>query len=104
MSEYISNNEEFKDVPLDFRGNIKYSTMISKLCSFNHRSEFILKILGDMLGENNEQQIASREEHKYEIQNTNLSTKKNYILVNTLGYNFTRIVFWLSKKNFYLNS
>jgi superfamily II DNA or RNA helicase len=55
--EYISNDEEFKDVPLDFRGNIKYSTMISKLCTFNHRSEFILKILGDMVGENNEQQI-----------------------------------------------
>ena len=31
--------------------------MISKLCTFNHRSEFILKILGDMVGENNEQQI-----------------------------------------------
>lgn len=55
--EYISNDEDFKEVPLDFRGNIKYSTMISKLCTFNNRSEFILTILRDMLIENNKQQI-----------------------------------------------
>jgi superfamily II DNA or RNA helicase len=55
--EYISNDEDFKKVATDFRGNVQYSTMISKLCTFNHRSEFILRVIGDMLKENPAQQI-----------------------------------------------
>lgn len=55
--EYVSNDSEFKNVVTDFRGNVQYSTMISKLCAFNHRSEFILRVLGDMLKENPAQQI-----------------------------------------------
>lgn len=55
--EYVSNDSEFKNVVTDFRGNVQYSTMISKLCSFNHRSEFILRVIGDMLKENPAQQI-----------------------------------------------
>ena len=31
--------------------------MISKLCSYNRRTEFILKVLGDVIRENPEQQI-----------------------------------------------
>jgi superfamily II DNA or RNA helicase len=55
--EYVSNDPEFKTVATDFRGNVQYSTMISKLCVFNHRSEFILRVIGDMLKENPAQQI-----------------------------------------------
>jgi superfamily II DNA or RNA helicase len=55
--EYTSNDSEFKRVVTDFRGNTQYSTMISKLCTFNSRSEFILKVLADMLIENPLQQI-----------------------------------------------
>ena len=55
--EYTSNDAEFKTVATDFRGNVQYSTMISKLCVFNHRSEFILRVLKDMIGENPNQQI-----------------------------------------------
>lgn len=55
--EYVSNDTEFKKVATDFRGNVQYSTMISKLCAFNHRSEFILRVLGDMIKENPAQQI-----------------------------------------------
>jgi superfamily II DNA or RNA helicase len=55
--EYTSNDEDFKTVVTDFRGNVQYSTMISKLCAFNHRSEFILRVLSDMLKENPAQQI-----------------------------------------------
>ena len=54
---YYNNDEEFSETKIDFRGNPQYSTMISKLCNFNRRSEFILKILGDLLSENPEQQI-----------------------------------------------
>jgi superfamily II DNA or RNA helicase len=55
--EYVSNDEDFKTVATDFRGNVQYSTMISKLCAFNHRSEFILRVIEDMLKENPAQQI-----------------------------------------------
>ena len=55
--DYTSNDEEFKKVATDFRGNVQYSTMISKLCGYNHRSEFILRVLIDMLNENQNQQI-----------------------------------------------
>jgi superfamily II DNA or RNA helicase len=55
--EYISGDEDFKNVVTDFRGNVQYSTMISKLCEYNRRSEFILKVIQDMLSENPCQQI-----------------------------------------------
>ena len=54
---YKSENETFNDVMLDYRGNVLYSSMISKLCSFNDRTEFILNILKDLLDENDNQQI-----------------------------------------------
>lgn len=55
--EYYIDDDDFNEVKYDYRGNPLYSTMISKLCEYNHRSEFILKILVDLLAENSEQQI-----------------------------------------------
>jgi superfamily II DNA or RNA helicase len=55
--EYKVNDDEFNEVKLDFRGKPAYSTMISKLCEYNRRSEFILKILSDMFSENPNQQV-----------------------------------------------
>ena len=55
--EYIVNDEEFNTIEYDYRGNPKYSTMISKLCNYNNRSEFILKVLKKTLEANSEQQI-----------------------------------------------
>jgi len=55
--EYKVNDEEFNEVKTDFRGKPAYSTMISKLCEYNRRSEFILKVLSDMLQENPNQQV-----------------------------------------------
>jgi superfamily II DNA or RNA helicase len=55
--EYISNDSDFNEVPTDWKGNVQYSTIISKLCTFNPRSEFILKVLKDMIQENPQQQI-----------------------------------------------
>ena len=54
---YETNDEDFNKVETDFRGQIKYTTMIKKICEFNRRSEFILKVLGDLLKENKDQQI-----------------------------------------------
>ena len=55
--EYKTNDEEFNEVATDFRGNVAFSTMISKLCSYNRRSEFILEVLQDLFKENPEQQV-----------------------------------------------
>lgn len=55
--EYYVDDDEFNEVKLDYRGKPQYSTMISKLCEYNRRSEFILKVLSDMLKENPNQQI-----------------------------------------------
>jgi superfamily II DNA or RNA helicase len=55
--EYQVNDDEFNEVKLDYRGNPAYSTMISKLCEYNRRSEFILKVLSDMLVNNPNQQV-----------------------------------------------
>ena len=55
--KYDVDDEEFNEVKVDYRGNPAYSTMISKLCEYNRRSEFILKVLTDMLSINKNQQV-----------------------------------------------
>jgi superfamily II DNA or RNA helicase len=55
--EFITDDEEFNETACDYRGNPAYSTMISKLCTFNYRSEFIIKILKKELAEKSDQQI-----------------------------------------------
>jgi superfamily II DNA or RNA helicase len=54
---YKVNDDDFNETVYDYRGNPQFSTMITKLCSYSHRSEFILKIITDMLKENPSQQI-----------------------------------------------
>lgn len=55
--KYEVDDDEFNEVKTDFRGNPAYSTMISKLCEYNRRSEFILKVLSNMLAKNPSQQV-----------------------------------------------
>jgi superfamily II DNA or RNA helicase len=55
--KYEVDDDDFNEVKLDYRGNPAYSTMISKLCEYNRRSEFILKVLSSMLETNPNQQI-----------------------------------------------
>jgi superfamily II DNA or RNA helicase len=54
---YRTNDAEFNEVEVDFRGNTKYSTMITKLCEFGPRSDFIVRVLGDLIKEEPENQI-----------------------------------------------
>lgn len=42
---------------MDYKGNVQYSKMISKLCTFTPRSDFIVEIVRNMLLENPNQQI-----------------------------------------------
>ena len=55
--EYYSNDEEFNAVECDFRGQPKFSTMISKLSDYGPRNDFIVRVAHDLLDENPEGQI-----------------------------------------------
>jgi len=54
---YQSDDVEFNQVEHDFRGNPKYSTMIVKLCDFGPRSDFIVRVIADLIAENPDNQI-----------------------------------------------
>jgi len=49
---YENDDPEFNETVYDFRGNPQFSTMITKLCEYNRRSEFLLRVIHDMLQEN----------------------------------------------------
>jgi superfamily II DNA or RNA helicase len=53
--EYKTNDSSFNETELDFRGSPKYSTMISKLCEYGPRSDFIVRVIGDLLKESENQ-------------------------------------------------
>ena len=55
--DYLDSDEEFSEVERDFRGTVKYSTMISKLSNYEYRNIFILNVLENELLINNNQQI-----------------------------------------------
>jgi superfamily II DNA or RNA helicase len=54
---YQTNDDEFNELELDFRGKPASSKMLSKICNYNRRSDFIIKVLEDMFLENPKQQI-----------------------------------------------
>lgn len=43
--EFVSTDDDFNETAYDYRGNPAYSTMISKLCGFDERTRFMLKVL-----------------------------------------------------------
>jgi len=55
--QYVVDDPEFNEMCYDYRGNPAYSTMISKLCAFNGRSEFILQVIEKELKIAPEQQV-----------------------------------------------
>jgi len=55
--QYIANDSVFNETEIDYRGNTKYSTMITKLCNFGPRSDFIIRIIKDLISEEPENQI-----------------------------------------------
>ena len=49
--EYISGDTQFNETEYDYRGNPKFSTMISKISEFGPRSDFIIRVLQDLIQE-----------------------------------------------------
>lgn len=81
---YKVDDDEFNEIKYDYRGNPLYSTMISKLCNYNHRSEFILNVLKTELAKNNEQQIMILAHNKTLI--TYLYKAVEHRNIGTVGY------------------
>jgi superfamily II DNA or RNA helicase len=55
--QYSTRDAAFNETEYDWRGNAKYSTMISKISAYNDRSEFIVRILRDLVIEQPGSQI-----------------------------------------------
>lgn len=55
--EFKTNDPEFNETELDFRGKPKFSTMISKLCNYGARKDFLVRVTQDLCIENPESQI-----------------------------------------------
>ncbi len=55
--EYKTNDSEFNDVLLDYVGNPKYSSMISKISNYGPRSDFILKVMKSLIDEYSDSQV-----------------------------------------------
>lgn len=51
------NDAAFNAMEMDVRGNVSLAKMMGKLCTYARRSEFILRVLEDMVRENPRQQI-----------------------------------------------
>ena len=81
---YETTDEEFNEVKLDFRGNPMYSSMITKLCTYNHRSEFIITIVKNELKQNPDQQIMILAHNKNLIKYLHDSIEHHNIA--TVGY------------------
>lgn len=82
--EYICNDTTFNEVELDYRGNPKFSTMISKISEYGPRSDFIVKVIADLLIENHDAQIMILAHNRCLL--TYLYEAIEYKKIATVGY------------------
>jgi len=81
---FKNDDEDFSETKYDYRGNPAYSSMITKLCVFNPRSEFILTVLRQELAKNPNQQIMILAHNKTLI--TYLFKAIEHHAICTVGY------------------
>lgn len=82
--DYKVDDEEFNEIKHNFRGDVCYSSMIGKLCSYNRRSEFIIKLIKSLFKENKNQQILILGHNKNLL--TYLYDSLTHHKVETVGY------------------
>ena len=82
--DYKVDDEEFNEVKHNFRGDVCYSSMIGKLCKYNRRSEFIIKLIKSLFKENKNQQILILGHNKNLL--TYLYDSLTHHKVETVGY------------------
>jgi len=82
----VIDDDEYNEVLYDYRGNIKHTTMISKVASYEYRSNFILSVIYNEFKVNPNQQIILLSQTKnmlnylYKlITNSNILTTGYYI-------------------------
>ena len=58
---YVVDDDDFNETEIDYRGQVQYSKMITKLCNYNRRGEFMLQFLESFIEDdakhNKQQQI-----------------------------------------------
>lgn len=54
---HVLDDDEYNEVERDFRGNIKHTTLISKVANYEYRANFILDVIINELNINPKQQI-----------------------------------------------
>lgn len=84
---YKVNDDEFNETILDYKGKPQNSSMISKLCEYNRRTEFIIQTLCDFISVDN---INKETVYKYKLDmdknapNCQICSKNNnYLIRNT---------------------
>jgi hypothetical protein len=83
--EYRSNNDsEFDETEYDYRGMPKYSSMIKKVSEYGPRSDFIIRIIGDLIQENPDNQIMILAHNRSLL--TYLYEAINHRQITTVGY------------------
>ena len=82
--DYKVDDEEFNEIKHNFRGDVCYSSMIGKLCTYNRRSEFIIKLIKSLFKENKNQQILILGHNKNLL--TYLYDSLTHNKVETVGY------------------
>jgi superfamily II DNA or RNA helicase len=84
---YKVNDEEFNETILDYKGQPQNSSMISKLCEYNPRTEFIIKLISDFISVddvNKEDMIQHKNKMDKEVPNCEICKKNNnYLIRNT---------------------
>ena len=84
---YKTNDTDFNETILDFRGQPQISSMISKLSTYNRRTEFIIQAIADFIQVDNVDK-SQIETHKKGMDDTvpccEICTKRdNYLMKNT---------------------
>jgi superfamily II DNA or RNA helicase len=84
---FKTNDDEFNETILDYKGQPQISSMISKLCTYNRRTEFIIKLLTDFIEvdnvDKNEIQLYKKELDS-KVPNCEIcGQNNNYLMLNT---------------------
>ena len=53
----VLDDEDYNEVERDYRGNVKHTTMLSRVSNFNYRTDFIINVIENELKINKDQQI-----------------------------------------------
>ena len=81
---FHSPDPEYNEVIVDWKGDTQYSSMITKMCNFGPRSDFIVRVLKDLILENPKNQIMVLAHNRSLL--TYLFEAIQYHQITTTGY------------------